>query len=217
MDRSATDTPDAYHIGWVPFYGAKIFLDSRPLIPRPETEWWVEKAVAAMHPGAHALDLFAGSGCCGIAVLTHVPDSSVDFGEIEARHFPTITKSLAANGIDLQRTRLIPTDVFSGITDQYDLILANPPYIARDSTEVEQSVTDHEPHEALFAADAGFALIAATLSGARQRLAPGGQLWVEHDPGQSAALAHKAAEVGLVCTTHHDQYGLARYSVCVAY
>lgn len=209
-----TDPEEDYARGWVPFLGAKIFLDSHPLIPRVETEFWVEKAIAMIYHSARpmkVLDLFAGSGAIGIAVLVEVPGAAVDFGEIEPRHFPTIEKSLKANGINSARPRIFDTNVWSGIAERYDVILANPPYIAHD-TIVDQSLS-HEPAEALFADDSGFALIEKTLRGVRAHLNPGGVLWLEHDPGQSRRISTLAVDLGLTAATHKDQFGLERYSV----
>lgn len=210
-----TDPEEDYARGWVPFLGTTIYLDSRPLIPRVETEYWVEKAIAMIYHSARpmkVLDLFAGSGAIGIAVLVKVPGAAVDFGEIEPRHFPTIEKSLRENQTSSDvRYRFIHTNVWSGIAERYSVILANPPYIAHD-TIVDQSLS-HEPAEALFADDSGFALIEKTLRGVRAHLNPGGVLWLEHDPGQSRRISTLAVDLGLTAATHKDQFGLERYSV----
>ncbi len=70
--RLKNGEPLAYIIGSIPFLNTTIFLDAHPLIPRPETEFWVEKAIAHMNVRAplRILDLCAGSGCIGVAVLT---------------------------------------------------------------------------------------------------------------------------------------------------
>lgn len=207
--RLKAGEPLAYVIGWVPFLGQKIFLDSKPLIPRTETEFWVEQALKETR-GTRLLDLFAGSGCIGIAALAHCPDAHVDFGEIETRHFPTIEKSLRGNKIDEARTNCIETDVWSGISDRYDVIFANPPYLARQSTAVQESVREHEPSEALFAQDDGYALIEETIRGARDHLAPGGVIWIEHDPQQAAQVRALLSEEGCSGETLRDQYTLER-------
>jgi len=194
-----TDPEEDYARGWVPFLGQKIFLDSRPLIPRVETEFWAEKAISAIQGTARVLDLFAGSGCIGIAVLAHVPGATVDFGELEARHFPTIEKSLRENGIDPSHTRMIQTDVWSNIHDHYDVILANPPYLA-----VLNPGLALEPPEALLAEDGGFALIEKTLAGARDHLNLRGVLWIEHDSAQAERIKGEH---------HPDQFGRMRYTV----
>ncbi|MDO8520716.1 MAG: HemK/PrmC family methyltransferase [bacterium] len=126
LKRLERGEPLAYIIGWVDFLGCRIDLSARPLIPRPETEFWVEQAMAEVTSGQwlvasrknslKILDLFAGSGCIGIALLKHLPNAMVDFGEKDPRLCKQIEKNIALNAIDPKRTRVIQTDVFSNIT-----------------------------------------------------------------------------------------------------
>ncbi len=216
--------PLAYVIGWVPFLGCRIYLDSRPIIPRPETAFWPEQALeniktnttlyGGLGTGIRILDLFAGSGAVGVAVLKHVPDATVDFGEIEEAHFPTIERNISENGIDAKRARIIRTDVWSGITDTYDCILANPPYISRERAgRVQDSVLTHEPHVALFSDNDGFALIEKTVLNAKKHLTPSGLMYIEHEPEQADMLRKKAEASGFRVEQRNDQYGVRRYSV----
>ncbi len=84
--------PLAYIIGTIPFRNVTIHLDSHPLIPRTETEYWlgeimpVIKKHAEIHGVVNVLDLCAGSGCIGVAVLDEVKVARVDFSEIDASH-----------------------------------------------------------------------------------------------------------------------------------
>jgi len=214
-----TDPKEDYARGYVPFLDCKIFLDSKPLIPRVETEYWVEQAITEIKKDSagkqiKALDLFAGSGAIGIAILKYVPESHMDFGEIERAHFPTILKSIRANAIDEERVEVIETDVYSEITGTYDFIFANPPYLSKKNQgEIESSVLVHEPHRALFADEDGFALIRKTIASAQTYLLPGGTLYIEHDPEQSDLLLSLAKEEGLRGENRTDQFGRVRYSV----
>jgi len=161
----------------------------------------------------HILDLFAGSGAIGVAVLMHVPSARVDFGEKESRHFPTIEKNIRENGVDPARTRIIETDVFSGITGRYDAILANPPYLSKSRLErIQDSVLKHEPAEALFADDDGFALIEETVGGLPEHLVEGGTAWIEHEPEHVLRLAGLAKRHGFTVESLPDQYGTIRFS-----
>ena len=211
-----TDPEADYARGFVPFLDCRIYLDSHPLIPRVETEFWVEKAIQELQlKGApKCLDLFAGSGAIGVAVLKHVPSSRVDFGEIGANHLPTILKNILENGIDPNRASVIKTDVWSAMRGVYDFILANPPYLAKERVErLQDSVVRHEPHMALFAEDGGFALIEKTILGAPEHLSPAGVLYIEHEPEQARRISEIAEKTGLTAETKYDQYGIARYSL----
>lgn len=225
--RLALGEPLAYVIGWTPFLDTKIYLDSHSLIPRPETEHWAKEAIAVIRGGAtlplgfathppRILDLCAGSGCVGVAVAKAVPTALVDFAEIDEAHLPTITKNITTNNIDPSRTRVIHSNLFSALSDtQYDLILSNPPYIDEHQHQAEQSVTDHEPYLALFGGHKGLEVVAKIIAEAPVHLAPGGQLWIEHDPAQSPAIKELGAAAHLAVTTHTDQYDIERYSTLV--
>ena len=208
--------PEAYQTGHVPFLGATIYLDSHPLIPRTETEWWTEKAIAEIKKisAPRIVDLFAGSGCVGVAVLTHVPDATVTFGEFDTRHLPTIEKNIVENSIASSRTHVVHTDIWSGIDTTFHFILANPPYLSRARlSRVEPSVLEHEPIGALFAEDDGYALIEGTILGLPEHLLQGGQAWIEHEPEHAPRILESAARLNFSATNYKDQYGIERYSV----
>lgn len=219
LKRLAEGEPLGYVIGFVPFLDCRIYLDSHPLIPRPETEYWVEKAIAELSAlgqktNINILDLFAGSGCIGVAALKHIQDSNVDFGEIEKKHLPTIRKNIIENTIDESRMSTVETDVFSRITRQYDAIFANPPYLTQSRIErIGDSVLAHEPKEALFAEEDGFGLIRKTIEDAPAHLNPKGILYIEHEPEHAKEILRLSIKVGFEASTYPDQYGVLRYSV----
>lgn len=225
--KLALGEPLGYLIGWVPFLDCRIYLDSRPLIPRPETEAWTEQAISVMQksqtgslgfadPTALAvLDLCAGSGCIGVAVAKAFPTAHVDFAEIDATHLPTIMKNLDANGIELERATLIQSNLFTEIDTHYDFILANPPYIDPALTRVDESVTVHEPHLALFGGHDGMDVITEIITQAPHSLRSGGQLWLEHEPEQTSHITTLGEAHGFNVSTHTDQYQRERYSILV--
>lgn len=224
--RLTLGEPLAYLIGWTPFLDTKIYLDSQPLIPRPETEYWTKEAIDSMSTRTtslglgeteplRVLDLCAGSGAIGIAVAKAVPDALVDFGEIEPAHLPTIEKNLTENNIAPERVTVLHSHLFDKVTGRYDYILTNPPYIDPALDRAEPSVKLHEPHLALYGGHAGMEVIAQIISTATDHLNSNGQLWIEHEPEQMSLIAEGAAMHGFSATTHKDQYGANRYSVLV--
>lgn len=210
-----TDPEEDYARGSVPFLGVTVRLDSQPLIPRTETEYWAEHAIKSA-PSAtplRVLDLFAGSGAIGLAVLAHIPYSHVTFAEIKPQHLLTIQKSIDVNGFDPSRTTLLESDVWSAVTGVFDIVVANPPYISRERNTAEDSVLSAEPHEALFADDDGFSLIQKTIEGLSEHLTPNGALWIEYEPYQSERLRALGALYGFSVAMKRDQYNVERFSV----
>jgi HemK-like putative methylase len=227
----ALGTPLGYLIGHVPFLDCTIYLDNHPLIPRVETEFWVERAIAAikmssvMQPSLgneaaqqpHILDLCAGSGCIGVATAKVIPDALVDFGELSARLIPTIQKNIEENVSNPERCRVFHSNLFEQfpIDWKYDYILSNPPYIDPAIDRATESVKSHEPHLALYGGTGGLEVIEQLLSTAANHLTPNGQIWIEHEPEQVNGMAKLAEQYGFNCASHLDQYGILRYSILV--
>ncbi len=229
--RLEAGEPLAYIIGSIPFLNTTIHLDSHPLIPRHETEYWVEQAITTIKKtlpkqdlglarglasgGVYILDLCAGSGAIGVAVAKAVPEATVTFAELDPAHLPTIKNNLTENTFIYESIKypVIESDLFSNITGVFDYILTNPPYIDAEAHTVEESVTAHEPHLALFGGEAGLAIITRIICEASSYLTPHGQLWIEHEPFQAEAINILATTNGFTVTHHKDQYGTVRYSV----
>lgn len=216
LARIRAGEPLAYLIGHAPFLGSTILLDSHPLIPRPETEYWTERALHEMslqsRQELQVLDLCAGSGCIGVAVLAHIPHAHVTFIEKEVRHHETLLRTLCRNDIESDRYQVLGGNLFEEANGTYDFILTNPPYIDMDAKTADISVITYEPHEALFAPKAGFALIEIILREAPTFLANNGVLYIEHEPTHTHSLERLASKLGLDAETQCDQYGIQRFT-----
>lgn len=208
--------PLAYVIGWVPFLTTRITLATHPLIPRPETEYWTNQAIEEMRTRGDVplsiLDLCAGSGCIGISVLHALPKTHVDFVEIEERHHETIAANLTENTISSSRAHILGGDLFERVTNRYDFILANPPYIDPVLDRTEESVKRYEPSEALYGGDGGLVFIEEILAKVAHFLAPDGVLFLEHEPEQSKRIRECAQHYTLHTETRVDQYGVNRFT-----
>ncbi len=215
--------PLAYIIGHIPFLNSTIYLDSHPLIPRPETEYWVEKAitniqsVSTRHPleRISVLDLCTGSGAIAIAVASTILNTEIDAVEIDTAHNSTIHRTMSLNSIPEHTIHLYNGDLFQSLPPQkkYDFILSNPPYINEDAKTAEKSVTDFEPALALFGGINGFEIIERIIEQSRTHLKPGGELWIEHEPSQSERIKTCTEKNNFSSVTHTDQYGVLRYSI----
>ncbi len=236
--RLAKGEPLGYVIGWQPFLGLKMYLDSRPLIPRPETEWWTEEMLHTLErhePEGHSavvrldraarsatagglagegrlnfLDLCAGSGAIGCATLARLPNTQVYFGEIDGVHESTILKNICENGLDESRAVIRIGDLFEPFGDmRFDLIAANPPYIPTDRV-LPASVAEHEPSLALFAGKDGLDIIRRIATELPQRLADGGTAWIECDSAHASDACALFTAQGFSTKIRTDQYDKPR-------
>lgn len=219
-ERLALGEPLAYVIGWLPFLGLRIYLDTHPLIPRPETEWWTELLIARLHERFDTrpftfLDLCAGSGAIGLAVVSALPNARVYFGELVPEHCALIQKNIEANGLDASRATIIQSDLFDSFEPgtHFDVIATNPPYIP-EARELDQSVIAYEPSEALYAGPDGLSLITRIAHEAPARTAPQGEVWVECDIVNAAASSELFVAGGASRTeVHNDLYDRPRLVV----
>lgn len=222
LGRLERGEPLAYVIGWIPFLGLRVSLDSRPLIPRPETEAWTEDLHARLTEKFEDkpftfLDLCAGSGAIGLSVLARFPLARVRFAELVSAHCDQIRRNIEENDLDVSRATVHIGDLFDAFPkDQcFDVIATNPPYVP-ESRALDTSVTDFEPAVALYAGNDGLTLIRWIAAEAPNRLEDEGELWMECDidnieEAKEMLLSHGAKEA----TIRTDLYGRPR--VCVGY
>lgn len=215
LARLKAGEPLAFVIGWTPFLNLKMYLSSHPLIPRPETEWWTQACIQENKGAAplRVLDLCAGSGAIGLAVLDSLPASHVSFAELSPEHTEQITENLTANSLDASRADIRAGDLFEAFGEErWNLIVCNPPYIPSDR-ELETSVTNFEPGEALFSGPDGMELIRRIISELPRHLLPGGQVWMECDISNIAETAALMTAAGSSVEIRNDQYSRPRVVV----
>lgn len=231
--KGGEDEPIAYKIGDQPFLGLTIYLDSHPLIPRPETEWWTEQMLSeagvdfsatgcpnvsgpegAKNPlPLRVLDLCAGSGAIGCAILKNMPNAQVYFGEIDPAHEATILKNIRENNLDESRAHISIGDLFQPFGDfQFDLIASNPPYIP-SGRALPTSVADHEPALALQADTDGLDLIRRIATELPRRLRRGGVAWIECDSANIQSASALFQQQAFHTEIRTDQYGAPRLLV----
>lgn len=202
-----------YIIGFVPFLGLRIDVSRRPLIPRAETEHWTDLLLSRYAERADrepvCLDMFAGSGCVGIAVLARVPGSRVVFADIDPSCLEQIRINLKENGIHPSRALLVQSDGFSEIKGTFDLITANPPYIPQSRRDlVQPSVLRSEPPHALFGGDDGLEIIRPFVKNIRAFLRPEGLAVMEFGEGQEDVITSLLE--GMRVRFERDQFGEMR-------
>lgn len=213
--RLALGEPLGFIIGWQPFLGLKIYLDSHPLIPRPETEWWAEQLLNNIKVARPTfLDLCAGSGAIGCAALARLPNARVYFGEIDPAHEATILKNIRENNLDESRAEVRIGDLFEPFGDmQFNIIAANPPYIPSGRT-LDASVADYEPSQALYAGEDGLEVIRRIATELPHHLNKGGEAWIEVDSAYATLACALFTDQGLKAEVRNDQYDQPRV-ICV--
>lgn len=177
-----------YILGDTEFYGYKIKVDGRVLIPRPETELLAEMAVKSVEEGDKVLDLCTGSGCIAIAVRKEVKDKeiSVVAADISAGALEVAAQNAKDNAAEI---KFIESDLFSNIRGKFNLIVCNPPYVRRsDIAGLAKEVKDHEPLSALDGGEDGLDFYRRLAAEAPKHLVRGGTLLMECGIGQAQAI-----------------------------
>lgn len=188
--RRVAGEPIAYITGRREFYGREFAVNPSVLIPRPETELLVELALQRLPAGSpcRVLDLGTGSGCIGITIAAERPQAQVTLVDaLEAAL--QITRANAAQWAPAN-TMLLHSDWYSAIGDErYDLIVANPPYVAEGDAHLQQGDLRFEPRSALVAGVDGLNDLQRIIAQAPQHLRAGGWLLLEHGFDQAIACA----------------------------
>jgi HemK-like putative methylase len=186
----------------VDFLNCKIDVSKRVFIPRIETEFWVRKAIREIQNSKcknqnynskfkiKILDIFAGSGCIGIATLKNIKNSQVDFVDIDKKVIEQIKINLKLNKISESRYRIYRSNLFEKLKNRkYDYIFANPPYVAKERIrEVDEEVLRTEPWISFFAGKGGLSHIKKFLKEAKNYLKKGSLIYLEFDPKQKEEI-----------------------------
>ncbi len=212
--RVLAGEPIDYIIGWKDFLGSRILLQHHPLIPRVETEYWVDRLISTITPipPSRILDLFSGSGAIGVALARSFPKASLVCADINTSALEQIKENLAHNSVTAEVVR---SDVFEQISGTFDLIVANPPYIPHGSKDLHQNVKRYEPHDALFAKEEGMEFIRQLLEDGKRYLSPRGILAIEYDDPQKSFVEALGKEHGWDMEFLKDQFGLWRAVLCM--
>lgn len=160
------------------FADLTLTVDERVLIPRPETEELVN-LILEENPDEPltVLDIGTGSGAIALALAKARAGWQVSASDVSREALLLAQDNAKANQVTVN---FLHSDVFSQISDKYDIIVSNPPYIAfKDKDEVGRNVLLHEPHLALFADNDGLAVYQRIAEGAGKHLTAGGKIYLE--------------------------------------
>jgi release factor glutamine methyltransferase len=196
--------PVAYITGHKEFWSLPLRVTPDVLVPRPETETVVELVLDAVVGDAlrmerlRILDIGTGSGALLLSLLCEIENSLGTGTDISMAALGVARANAERNGL-AGRCHFVACDIAAGLGSRFDLIVSNPPYVARgDIIGLAPEVRDHEPPVALDGGNDGLDVYRAIAAQARALLAPGGWLVVELGAGQEAAVRTLFTNAGLI-------------------
>ncbi|MBI5142496.1 MAG: peptide chain release factor N(5)-glutamine methyltransferase [Nitrospirae bacterium] len=201
VKRRAAREPMNYITGDVEFLGLRLSVGSGVLIPRPETEWWLDALIKRLRGNAFkprsVLDLCAGSGCIGLALAREFPGAEVVAVDISPDALLYARENAAINGV--ANISFVEGDLFGPLPpdSSFDLIVSNPPYIAvSELKKLEPEVRLWEPHVALAGGDDGLDFYRAIFADIRRFVSDDAVVAVETGSGQGASVREMMAVAG---------------------
>jgi release factor glutamine methyltransferase len=191
-------------LGRKEFWSLALAITPDVLVPRPETETVVEGALDfVVRSGLRMeklriLDIGTGSGALLVALLNELPNATGIGTDISRAALEAAQINLAQFGFE-SRSSLIACDMAGGVEGQFDLVVSNPPYIARgEIAALAPEVRDYDPMMALDGGDDGLTAYRSISADAKRILAQGGRLFVEMGAGQEPAVRELFTKAGLV-------------------
>jgi release factor glutamine methyltransferase len=208
--KRAHGDPVAYLVGHKEFMALDFEVTPAVLVPNPDTEVLVQRAVSIARQANDPLrvaDIGTGSGCIAIAIAHYAPAVEVWASDVSREALEVASRNVARHSLH-ERVHLACGDLLDPLPGQFDLVCANLPYIA-PGAELPAEVTT-QPAVALYANEKGAALVLRLLEAAPARLKPGGRLLVEVSPAIVGAVTEAAARVFSHHETHRDLGGHER-------
>jgi release factor glutamine methyltransferase len=188
--RRIAREPVAYITGTREFFSLPFAVDARVLVPRPETETLVERALEllAAIDAPRIADVGTGSGAIAVAIAKHKTDATVDAIDVDENALVVARINAATHDV-AGRVTARTGDLLKGVADRsLDMVVSNPPYLtASEWAAADSDVRDHEPPRALVAGEDGLDVIRPLVAQAAGALVSGGWLLVEIGAGQGQA------------------------------
>jgi release factor glutamine methyltransferase len=205
IERRAAGEPVQYITGHQEFYKLDFLVTPEVLIPRPETEFLVDRVLTLVRQSQQRspliVDLGTGSGGVAVTLAVALPGARVIATDISGAALAVARQNAARHGvsshIEFYEGDLLAPLAALGIDNQVDLLVCNPPYIAaREPEMVQREVRDYEPHAALFGGDDGLIFYPRLLAEGFAYVRPGGYLVCEIGYNQLEAITELVAASG---------------------
>lgn len=193
LKKRGEHIPLQYITGEQEFMGLTFHVNSHVLIPRQDTETLVEEALKLAKPGMKIMDMCTGSGCILISILKNVKDTSGCGFDISKQAINVAKENAKLNEVvaDFEKS-----DLFEHVTERYDMIVSNPPYIKTEQiVKLMPEVSEFEPVQALDGKEDGLFFYRKIIKECRDYLNPGGYVLFEigYDQGEDVSEMMKYA------------------------
>ena len=224
LKRLLQGEPLAYVLGEWEFYGLPMKVSPHVLIPRDDTCAVTELAIKQalfLEEDPRILDLCCGSGCIGLAIASRVKDARVTLADISPEALAVAKENVALNKLS-GRVRCVSADALRPafpFLGKFDMIVSNPPYITgAEMKELDRSVSDYEPHLALYGGEDGLDFYRSIAKNFAPALKAGGYLCFEFGMGQGDDVCRILEENEYIVVERVKDYNdreravLAKYS-----
>ena len=204
VKRRSQGEPVAYIRGDQEFWSLLFEVTPAVLIPRPETELLVERALAHIDEDAPAqvADLGTGSGAVALSIAHERPKARIAATDVSKQALEVATRNAAR--LQIANVTLLQGSWFAPIADRrFDVIVSNPPYVADNDPDLAADVRRFEPALALFSGGNGLEAIEQIVAGARERLNENGWLILEHGWKQAAQIRDLLVRAGFAHVRSH--------------
>lgn len=194
LAKRCTHVPLQYLTGEQEFMGLPFRVTPDVLIPRQDTEVLVEETLKYLKPGQRVLDLCTGSGCIAISLKSFVPEAEVDGADLSEGALKIASENSLRNQLPVT---FFQSDLFSKVTETYDMIVSNPPYIpSAVIPTLMPEVCEHEPMLALDGTEDGLYFYDKITRDSVRFLKKGGMLLYEIGHDQGAAVSEMMRQAG---------------------
>lgn len=207
IEKLNNNYPIQYLIGKTCFFGYDFIVNEKVLIPRFETEELVYNTLQYINKyfdkSIKVIDLGTGSGCIGITLKKNIPTIEVSCLDISAEALDVARENARQIGVDIN---FLQGDMLDNVTDKFDVIISNPPYISYDE-EIDALVKGNEPHLALYAKNNGLYFYEKILSTCKKNLEDKFLIAFEIGMTQKDDIIHLAKKhlgVDVICESKKD-------------
>jgi release factor glutamine methyltransferase len=211
IERRARGEPLAYLTGWREFWSLRLAVTPAVLVPRPETELLVERALVLHAPPAAAVaDLGTGCGAIALALATERPAWRIIATDVSAAALEVARANAAA--LALERVGFRRGNWYRPLAEErFDLLVSNPPYVAAQDPLLSRPPLALEPRLALTPGADALECLRILARGAPAHLEAGGWLLLEHGADQAAAVRSELVAAGFrYVRSHRDLAGRER-------